>query len=252
MKIKVLIANNDVVFINALRNFVYLKYNEQIDLYFFSVLSQAYDSFQKNVHDVIIINTDQFLEKSFDFLNSIQYFNPYVVFVSSNDGYALKSFEYRILDYILSKSDLKKLNYSFEKIISYVRSNKFRLNSIDFNQNRFSDFITISSTKKIDIIKIKDVVYLEADGRYTNIYTICGLSRIAVKNIGEFEKQLDPKVFCRIHHKYIINLYFLESVYKSDGLYCQMNNKVNVPISKRKYEDLNRFLSNGEVAKFLN
>jgi two-component system LytT family response regulator len=251
MKIKILSINSNNNFNDLLKNFFLINHKLLVDIYFISDFNTAFESYQNTIHDIIFINIDISPQECFEFLNYVDFFDPFIVFVSENEGFALKSNDYKSTYYLLSNYDSKQLNLSFQKIFSRVHNHKLNLSVINNLNSDYGDYLTVTSTKRIDVLRINDIVYLEADGRYTHIYTKNGLSKIAVKNLGEVEKKLDPKKFCRVHHKYLINVFYLESIYKSDGLYCEMITKVNVPISKRKYEDLNRFLNIGNTIKLI-
>jgi two-component system LytT family response regulator len=69
-----------------------------------------------------------------------------------------------------------------------------------FLQKRFLS--NIPSTKKIDFIKIDDILYFESDGRYTIIHLMDQTTFFVSKNIGEYDKILAPNYFFRIHYKH--------------------------------------------------
>ncbi len=251
MKIKILSINNNDIFNDLLRNFFIIKYDLKVDVNICNDIVSAYSIYQNYMQDIVFINIDVSTQESFNFLDYVNSFDSLIVFVSMDDKFALKSYDFKFSFYLLSSNDSSQLNVSFQNIFSRIQRHKLSLDidtSLDFN---YGDYLTVTSTKRIDVLKTCNIVYLEADGRYTHIHINNGLSKVAVKNLGEIEKKLDPQKFCRVHHKYLINVSYLESIYKSDGLYCEMSNKVNVPISKRKYEDLNRFLNIGSLIKLI-
>lgn len=105
-----------------------------------------------------------------------------------------------------------------------------------------SDLIAIPYSNKIDIIHPEDIVYIEADGRYTIFHLTNGNHKIASRNLGEYEKLLNTKHFFRIHHSYIVNLNMVTNINKSSGNYCELLNNKALPIAKRRQEQLHRFL----------
>ena len=137
--------------------------------------------------------------------------------------------------------DTNSIDFSLVETLSdciHLLSLEFHHYKSEILSKPLFQFISVNSTQKIELIKKEDIVYLEAEGRYTKIHLANGTQKMASRNIGEFQKVLDKEYFCRIHHKYIINLNNLKSISKSDGLYCEMINQKNVPISKRKLDDL--------------
>ena len=104
------------------------------------------------------------------------------------------------------------------------------------------DFIAVPSISKIDVLKVDKLLYCEAEGRYTTFYLEGGKTVVSSRNLGEYEKQLPSNLFFRIHHKYLVNLKKVTSINKEGGRYCEMLNNSFLPISKRRQEQLNRFL----------
>ena len=110
-----------------------------------------------------------------------------------------------------------------------------------FLQKRFLS--NIPSTKKIDFIKIDDILYFESDGRYTIIHLMDQTTFFVSKNIGEYDKILAPKYFFRIHKKYLINLKYIININNSDGSNCELVGNLTLPVAKRRKEDLVSFLN---------
>ena len=81
-----------------------------------------------------------------------------------------------------------------------------------------------------------------AEGKYTTFFLLGGKKIVSSKNLGEYEKILDSSYFYRIHHGYIINIRYLISIIKKDGVYCELANRITIPVSKRRQESFNRFI----------
>jgi len=73
---------------------------------------------------------------------------------------------------------------------------------------------------------------------------------MASKSLGEFEGLLNSALFFfRIHNTYIVNLSHLLNINKKSGNYCEMSNGDALPISRRLYEGLMKYLRNTKTAK---
>ena len=105
------------------------------------------------------------------------------------------------------------------------------------------NFIAIPSTKKIDFIKIDDILYFESDGRYTIIYLTDKTTFFVSKNIGGYDKILTPRYFFRTHKKYLINLKYIININNADGSNCELMGNLTLPVAKRRKEDLVSFLN---------
>jgi len=81
------------------------------------------------------------------------------------------------------------------------------------------DKIAIEGMSYTEIVQLKDVVYLEASGRYTYIClnSIGSNLLCSTKNLGEFEKKLEGNPdFFRIHRNKILNLSYVQRFFKKD------------------------------------
>jgi len=188
----------------------------------------------------IIIGEDT----AFNLLDNLGQVDSEVVFISSCNEYALKAFDYNISNYLLKPIDIKKLVQAVNKVCERLKA-KIQIKQLAQNHSALieKNIIAISSSMKIEIIKVDNIIFCEAERSYTMIYLTDGTTKVSSKNLLEYENQLVSKgLFFRIHHKYLVNLNMVENINKTDGNYCEMINKKSLPISKRKREKLFKFL----------
>ena len=60
---------------------------------------------------------------------------------------------------------------------------------------------------------------------------------VASKSLGDFQEQLEPSGFFRIHHSYLINLGLVKEYQRNDGGYVVMNNDARLEVSQRKRKE---------------
>ena len=174
---------------------------------------------------------------------------PHVVFLSENDKNALKAIQYKPLDYIIKphssedfEASVKKACRELEVELSKINGNKNGSASIS-SSSKTLNFVAIPNRKKIELIKVENIIYLESDGRYTHFHlTTDNKVLTSVKNLGEYEKLLDNPSFFRIHNGYIVNLLHVDNIYRSDGNYCILQSGKALPIAKRRISDLESYL----------
>ena len=104
-------------------------------------------------------------------------------------------------------------------------------------------FIALPLHGSIELIEVENIMYLEADGKYTSFYLMDNIIKVVSKNIGFYEDKLPIDLFYRIHHKFIVNFNMVSSIRTTDGNYCILDNSKSLSISKRKLEPLRRFLN---------
>ena len=137
-----------------------------------------------------------------------------------------------------------------QKLKFLTKNKKIAENNILFNNiskhksvaEGAENIIGLPTATNIDIVKIENILYLEADGKYTVFNMVDGSSIIVSRNIGTYRTKLPENLFFRIHSKYIVNIKKIRNISKSDGNYCQLTNGKSLPIAKRRREELCKFL----------
>lgn len=76
----------------------------------------------------------------------------------------------------------------------------------------------------------KDILYVNSDNIYLEIFTLTGKYLIREK-LSDFQELLDPTIFVRIHRSYVINRMHVTKL-KKDKVWL---NQIEIPIS-RKYQ----------------
>ena len=100
-----------------------------------------------------------------------------------------------------------------------------------------TDFIFIRENSRFKKVSIESILFVEALGSYTDIYTDSGKITLAI-NLKTFTENLDNPKFMRIHRSFLINLSKIDE-YEGN---CVFINKTMIPISStHKDEFLNRF-----------
>jgi two-component system LytT family response regulator len=180
----------------------------------------------------------------FDSLDKFNLGNTPIVFVSSEKEYAVNAFESNAVDFILKPFKVENVILAINKAIKKIETDNFQYHNDSSVRNRNAnfDYLAIASLDKIDFIKKEDVMFCMADGKYTTFFLFGGKKIVSSKNLGEYEKVLDSSCFYRVHHGYIINIRYLISIIKKDGVYCELANKITIPVSKRRQESFNKFI----------
>jgi DNA-binding LytR/AlgR family response regulator len=134
----------------------------------------------------------------------------HVVFVTAYDEYAITAFDEGAVDYVLKP-------VTPERIAKVVARLKSRLASapLDLSQvlarlaardgGGYLKWIRASLGATMKLIATDDVLYFQAEDKYTKVVTAAGDAHIK-KPIKELFEELDPEAFWQIHRATIINL----------------------------------------------
>ena len=180
----------------------------------------------------------------FDSLDKFNLGNTPIIFISSEKEYAVNAFENNAVDFILKPFKVENVILAINKAIRKIETDNFQSHNTSSvrNGNANFDYLAIASIDKIDFIKKEDVMFCMAEGKYTTFFLSGGKKIVSSKNLGEYEKVLDCSCFYRVHHGYIINIRHLTSIIKKDGVYCELTNRITIPVSKRRQESFNKFI----------
>ena len=105
---------------------------------------------------------------------------------------------------------------------------------------------TALKNKKFVSIKVKDILFFERQGRYTNIYTKDNVYQTKDK-LDEIEKELDSDEFVRCHNSYLVPLAQITE-YKRDKVDIV---EYDIPISRNYQQEMrDRYMKYLETSIF--
>jgi len=175
---------------------------------------EAIEAISEQSPDLIFLDVQMPEIDGFEVLQQLRVdAQPYVVFVTAYDRYALKAFEVSAVDYLLKPFDRKR----FEKTVQRAKSRMSFERGNDLNQrtlavleelrarSSYLDRLLIKSAGRAFFLKVEEIDWIEAEGKYVRIHS-GRESYLLREGIGSLELQLDPRKFVRIHRSTIVNL----------------------------------------------
>lgn len=177
-------------------------------------------------------------DKGFRLFDCFQEINFDVIFTTAHKDYAIEAFKHSAQDYLLkpiSQSDLS------EAIKRYEKKKERKVFSADvgrlmeqFNADpyRFGK-IAISTEKGYVLEKIGNILYAEALGNYTKLFTFDHRVILVTRTLKSIEESLPTAAFYRIHKSYLVNLNYILKYDKTFGLFVELINGVKLPVSVR-------------------
>jgi two-component system LytT family response regulator len=184
--------------------------------------------------DLVFLDVEIIGGTGFDVLAAVKDRNFEIIFVTAYNEYAIRAIKESALDYFLKPIVTADFIEGVRKAIDKIENRK--LSEIK-KEGKFA----ITTSKGVEYVYADEIVYLEADGGYTNVIT----SRekiLSSKNIGEYERLLRENKFFRCHHSFIINVTKINSVIKNRSGLITMENGDHVPVAQRRMKKLNDYL----------
>jgi two-component system, LytTR family, response regulator len=200
--------------------------------------------------DLIFLDISMPREDGFAFLRSIPKENYGIIFITAYEEYALRALKANAIDYLLKPVNAHELRDAVTKAIQYFELRRDRVEirniyheSLDnlheniSSENKRISKITVAEQFGFRMVKLSDLMYLQADSNYTILH-LSGLNKIvATRSLGDFEKILDHHSFFRIHKSTIINMSFLQAYSSYEGNFAELNDGTKLNISRRKLND---------------
>ncbi len=173
----------------------------------------------------------------FDVLENI-HSDPFIIFCTAYDKYAIRAFEKNTIDYLLKPLDRARFDQAISKATERISNNESNFMHIleDLNTHDtpgFSNNLFVQKSEKLVNLPVQNIIHLEASKDYTIISTNKE-QFVSSMGIGKLEEKLDPELFIRIHRSTIINLQKLTELEKfgSGGLAAHMENGKTFTISR--------------------
>jgi two-component system LytT family response regulator len=126
-----------------------------------------------------------------------------VILTTAYHEYAIKGFDLNVSDYLLKP-------YTFERFLQAV--NKVHAN-LQKNTDPKRGFIFIKTENRLEKIILDDILFIEGMRDYRRIHTV-SKKIMTLKTFSEFEKEISPRVICRIHKSYMVALQKIDSTEK--------------------------------------
>ena len=98
--------------------------------------------------------------------------------------------------------------------------------------------LLVKNKGRIKLLKYQNIIYVMANGRYTEIYTKTGMIKIR-KPFGELKNELPWERFVEIHRSYIVNI---EQIEEFNGERLCLKNGKYLPVSRTKKKELIQML----------
>lgn len=201
-----------------------------------------------NKPDVIFLEMQFKDDLFFEILEQLEFSIPKLVFISAQENYSVKAFKHNAIDFILKPLDFNAIILAVYKVIKRIEMERSyqnqKINNINIlnSFNPPNEFVAVSSLDRIELIPMSEIIFCQADGKYTNFFLLNGKKIMSSRNLGEYISILNPNCFFRIHHSYIINIRHITKISKKDGYFSELSNGTTLPIAKRRQEDFNKFI----------
>lgn len=160
---------------------------------------------------------------------------PITIFTTAFDEYAIKSFEYNALDYLLKPINEKRFAQAIEKVEEKLSKNREATTKENTERLTGNNQIFIKDGEKCWLIKVGDISHFEIVGNYTRVF-FQDEKPMLYKSLNQVEDKLPEKYFFRANRQQIINTNFITNVvpWFNGKLKLTMANGEEIEVSRRQ------------------
>ena len=224
MKTKCIIVDDEPLAINVVKN--HLKSFKDIEI--IAECNNALDAgnvLRNNKIDLIFLDIEMPKVSGFDFLSTISK-DLNVIIITAYRNYALKSYEFDVIDYLLKPVSFERFYQAVSKYYK-TRTPNTESDETPTNQLERDSYIFVYEDKTTHRINIKNINYIESFREYIKIHTDSKSVTTKIP-IGQMEQKLKNFNFIRIHKSYIVPV---KKVTSFNVRFVTVNNK-ELPIGR--------------------
>lgn len=186
---------------------------------------------------LIFLDIEMPVLNGFEMLAKLKH-QPKIVFTTAYDQYAIKAFEEGSIDYLLKPIEIERL----DKTIKKIKQSSFSPTQIPLEDlikqihgKKTLKTLTIKLGDKILLIKISDIVHIQAEDKYIFLHTTDGKKHLTDFTLSVLETKL-PEEFIRIHRSDIINTDYIKEIRKgfNGALVFVLNNQTETKLTSSR------------------
>lgn len=193
-------------------------------------VDKGFELIQSSHPDILFLDINMPEKDGFELLEMLDEV-PITIFTTAFDEYAIKSFEYNALDYLLKPINQKRFDQAIEKAKKklegrYSESNKKLTESSQ---------IFIKDGEKCWLLKIGSISHFEIVGNYTRVF-FEDQKPMLYKSLNQIEEKLPEGSFFRANRQQIVNTNFIANVvpWFNGKLKLTMQNGDEIEVSRRQ------------------
>ncbi len=185
-------------------------------------VKEAINWFKGNTCDLIFSDVSLGDGESFEIFETLRIEIP-IIFTTAFDHYAIKSFQFHAIDYLLKPYDRTKLNRALEKFLNYQKVSQSNDNNLENvirqlktmpdlqpKQTRF----LVSKGEELVSINSDQIAYFMAENKSLFLCTQTGEIFLYDDTISNLEEKLDSRDFFKVNRKFIVHHNAIKSIIK--------------------------------------
>ncbi len=206
MKTKCIIVDDEPLAIKVIKN--HLQSFEDIEIV--AECNNAIEAdkiLRENNIDLIFLDIEMPKVSGFEFLKSLKK-ETKIIIITAYRNYALKGYEYDIVDYLLKPVSFDRFYKAIKKFYKLQRISDVQVFGETNKQSH--PFAYFNEDKTIHKIYLDDILYIESFREYIKVHT-AQKSVMTKLPISKIEEKLKDHDFIRIHKSFVVSVCKVEA-----------------------------------------
>ena len=188
--------------------------------------SRAIEEIEQANPDILFLDVEMPEMNGLDLLKHFPARKFQVIFTTAHEKYALPALKAAAADYLVKPLSPQDVYEALKKCEDRKKQELAVPNPGDTK-------ISIMSGQQLLLVSPADIIRVEGNNNYSHFFFINRPKVIVSKTLKEFEEQLQPYGFFRLHQSHLINLFYIVSVKIGEDIVL-MEQGHEVEISRRK------------------
>lgn len=210
--------------------------------------------------DVIFLDIHMPGGTGFDLLEKLNYL-PRIIFTTAYSDYAIRSFDFNTVDYLLKPISKERLSQAIHKLFSQIENKESpeaaestevdgssapaaTEKSVNKAPLESNSKIFVKDGEKCFLIRLESIRYIESQKNYVQLFFEDKKAYVK-KSLNSVEEKLPKNMFFRASRQHIVNLQEIQRIEESlsDGYKITMSDGKVLEISRRNAAELKDLLS---------
>jgi two-component system LytT family response regulator len=191
--------------------------------------------------DLVFLDIEMPGYTGFQLLDFFEEVNFQIIFTTAYSEYAIQAFQVSAIDYLLKPIEITPLRNAVKKAMDQQmvldQNGKIEALKANLNPNGTIKKVALPVADGLILVEPEDILYLKADGSYTNILLADGQRLLVTKKIKEFDRILKHPCFFKSHRSFLINLNRIKQYIRHDGGYIVMSNGDQVSLARDRKDE---------------
>lgn len=205
------------------------------------------EAIEEHNPDLVFLDIEMPDGSGFRLLEKLKEINFEIVFTTAFEQFAIKAIRYAALDYLLKPIVPEELVAAVDKVrnLKEKRTNQKQLEVLMSNLNPEaleSKKIVLSTSEKIHVVEMDNIIRCESDNYYTHFYFKDGGHLLISKTLKDVENLLQEGNFIRPHKSHLVNTRYIQN-FNREKVAITLSDGSVVPVSRRKKEKILEFIN---------